>query len=390
MLIGSEPSAERAIDLLSTLVSIASVNPRDADPSPGTGEDALSVFLEDWATRRGLRVEVQEVAPHRRNVLMTVEGKNPARRLLWETHMDTVEAEGMMVAPFAPTVTDGRLYGRGACDAKASLASMMLAVESITTMPVRPEATIILAAVVDEEHTHRGVKALIDSGFGAEAAIVGEPTDMDVVIANRGCVRFHVVTSGRTAHSSRAHEGANAIVMMARVILALDSLGDSYRHRVHPLVGPPLLTVSVIRGGQAVNIVPDRCVIDVDRRMIPGEDAPEVMVEIISALEDLNVGYPDVDVEVEGPYSMYPPMEVASSERVVSCLTAACSTCRQHSQIRGASFGTDASFLTALAQIPAVVFGPGSIAQAHTENEWIDIAQVCTAARILQETAYRF
>ncbi len=390
MLTGSEPSADRATDLLSHLVSIASVNPRGAEPGPGTGEHALGVFLEEWAACRGLQVDVQEVAPYRRNVLITVEGRSPTQRLLWETHMDTVETEGMTVAPFTPAVVDGRLYGRGACDAKASLASMMLAAESISTAPVRPEATIVLAAVVDEEHKHRGVRALIDSGFRADAAIVGEPTDMDVVIANKGCVRFHVVTRGRTAHSSRAHEGANAIVMMARVILALDSLGQSYKSRVHPLAGRPLLTVSVVRGGQAVNIVPDRCVIDVDRRMIPGEDAGEVMVEIISAVEDLKVKYPEVDVESGGPYSMYPPMEVASDERVVSCLTAACSASGQPTQLKRAPFGTDASILNAFAHIPAVVFGPGSIAQAHTDNEWIDIAQVCRAARILQETAYRF
>ncbi|MEW6229005.1 MAG: M20/M25/M40 family metallo-hydrolase, partial [Bacillota bacterium] len=310
------PIADKdVIDLLSQLVAIKSTNPRDIpNPGPEDAEYEIGQFVVGWARDLGLKVRVQEVLPYRSNVLATPEGNDPPRRLLFEVHMGTVQAEGMTIEPFTPEVVGDRLYGRGACDAKGSLASMMLAMRALKSSAERQSASVTLAAVVDEEHKFRGVSAVIDGGITAEAAIVGEPTELDLVIAHKGCLRWRVATFGKSVHTSRADEGINAISKMAEVIQVLDGLNRKYRSRIHPLVGTPLPTVTTIDGGAGVNTVPDRCTINVDRHTLLGEDPGEVLGEIAAALEDPRDREPDLKLEMKPPYPSDVPMEISHDE----------------------------------------------------------------------------
>ncbi|HHY46424.1 MAG TPA: M20 family metallopeptidase [Firmicutes bacterium] len=382
---------EDVIDLLSQLVSIKSTNPRDKqDVGPDDGEYRLGQFIAGWAERLGFQVRVQEVLPYRNNVLVTLEGRNPSRHLLFEGHMDTVQGEGMTIEPFTPRVAGDRLYGRGACDAKGPLASMMLAMKALRSVSGALDASVTLAAVVDEEHQFRGVSALVDSGIKADAAIVGEPTELDIVIAHKGCLRWRITTYGRSVHTSRAEEGVNAISKMAEVIRALDDLGKKYQARRHPRVGVPLLTVTMINGGVGVNTVPDRCTINVDRRTLPNEDPEEALREIEAVIEELKGRDPDLNVEMEAPYLWDIPMEVSPDEHIVLCLRSAAAACNRDSKVVGVPYGTDASKLVVRGGIPSVVFGPGSIQDAHTPDESISISQVREAAEILVLAATRF
>lgn len=379
------------INLLSQLVSIKSTNPRDMDnPGPEDGEYRVGQFIVDWAQDLGFKVRAQEVFPYRFNVLITLEGKNSSPHLLFESHMDTVQVEGMTIEPFIPKVVGDSLYGRGACDAKGPLASMMLAMKSLRPLSRELDGSITLAAVIDEEHKFHGVSALVSSNIKADAAIVGEPTELDIVISHKGCLRWRITTHGKSVHTSSANEGINAISKMAEVIRVLEGLNQKYQARRHPLVGVPLLTITLINGGVGVNTVPDRCTINVDRRTIPNEDPKDALREIKAVIEDLKDRDPDLVVEMEAPYLLDMPMEISSNEYIVRCLQAAMVACNRNSRVVGVPYGTDASKLVVKGRIPSVVFGPGSIANAHTPDESISISQVREAAEILVLAAARF
>ena len=387
---GADVSRDEIIQLLSQLISLKSVNPRDmVNPGPDDGELHMAEFIAKWGKDLGLAVEVHEVLPNRPNVIVKLEGRDPEKIILLEGHMDTVQVDGMVIDPFMAKTAGDRIYGRGACDAKGSLASMMLALKTIASSPEKIDASVALAAVVDEEHKFRGVQALIDSGMKASAAIVGEPTGLDLVIAHKGCARWWITAHGRAAHSSQPQEGINAIYKMSHVIKAIEGLGRAYMARSHPLVGPPLITVTLVKGGSGINTVPDRCAINIDRRTLPGENADDVIGEVLALLEDLKRKDPELEVEMEPPYLFDPPMEISRDEPIVGALEKAIIRLGRSPRITGAPYGTDASKLVR-AGIPSVVFGPGSIANAHAADEYISISEIEAAVRILVEAIANF
>ena len=364
---------------LADLVAIPSVNPK---LHGGPGEGPIGEYGAGWFAEHGLRCEAREVEPGRRNILGWLDGTLGDRVLLCEAHMDTVPPVAGQVEPFIPRRANGRLHGRGACDTKASLAAMLHALAAVKASGARPRHTLCLAATIGEEMAHQGIRHLVDSGFRPAAAVVGEPTNLEVIIAHRGGVRLGITTKGRAAHSSKPSEGLNAIVKMAEVIRALDrQLAPRLLERRHPLVGPATLSVGTIRGGLQSNVVPDRCQIDVDRRLNPGETPQAAVAEIEALLRGLQANDPDLQWELEVPPYTPVPMETRPDAKIVEVARQAVEATLGRVAVGGVAYGTDASPLSAVG-VPCVVLGPGDIAQAHSIEEFVDLAQVAQAAEI--------
>ncbi len=371
---------EPVVRLLQELVAIPSVNPGFPD---GTGEQAIADFIANYAQQAGLEVYRQPVKDGRENVIVGLEGRG-TETVLWETHMDTVTAEGMTIPPFTPKILEGRVFGRGACDAKASLAAMLQALISVSQKGV-PSRTIWLVAAADEENGFSGAKALIKSGFRADYAIVGEPTELDIIIAHKGTVRGRIATFGVSAHSSQPEKGINAVLNMARVLAALERYDAELRVRHHPLVGNPTLTVTSIQGGRGLNLIPDFCQVSVDRRTLPNEDpmaAWDELKRFLTSQPELL----EMKVEISEPDLVNWGMELPADSLPVQRLLAACHQNKLQPRVVGVRYTSDASLLTR-SGIPAVLFGPGSIDQAHTADEWVALKQVISAQKVFETLA---
>ncbi|MCC6629178.1 MAG: M20 family metallopeptidase [Chloroflexi bacterium] len=372
------------IRLLADLITIDSVNP--AYPG-GVGEAAVADYVEAFGRRLGLVVERQPVLPGRDNVLLSLTVPNARGTLLFEAHMDTVSHDGMGEQALRPAVRDGRLYGRGACDTKGSLAAMLAAMARLAARQAELAVNVQLLAAVDEEYQYRGIAHFCTADPPVTAAIVGEPTELQPVIAHKGCVRWRMTTHGRAAHSSRPEEGDNAIVHMTAVIQALQALGSALAARRHSLVGSPTLSIGRIWGGTGVNIVPDRCTIEIDRRTIPGEDPAGALAEIDDCLAALQATQPGLRLEREAPFIVDWALATPPDAAIVAAVIAAARTLGTPATPIGVAYGTDASKLWALAGVPSIVLGPGSIAQAHTADEYVPLADLTTATALYTQAA---
>lgn len=377
---------KEVIGLLSDLVRIPSVNPQMGGAE---GEQAIAGYLTERLRGLGLTPNVTEVQPGRPNVLATIPGAAGGPHLLFEAHMDTVPPSHGQDEPFGPRLRSNRLYGRGSCDTKASVAAMFLALASV--LPARERRVAVsVAFTMGEEFGHLGAKHLVASGFRCDAAVVGEPTGLDVVPAHKGILRWKMVTTGRAAHSSNPEEGCNAILKMAAVVRALEEkLIPRLRRRRHPVLGPPTLSVGRIEGGLQVNVVPDRCMVEVDRRLLPGETWATVRNELEEALAPLRAADPDLQLLIQEPYQHLVSLETPGDAPIVRLTREAVRRIDGEHPVRAVAFGTDAALLSA-AGIPSVVLGPGDIAQAHTSDEYVEIQQVVKAAAIYREIMLTF
>jgi acetylornithine deacetylase/succinyl-diaminopimelate desuccinylase-like protein len=290
-----------------------------------------------------------------------------------------VPADGMTIPPFVPEVADGRLAGRGSCDVKGSMAAMLTAFARLVRERPPGSASVLLACTVDEEFTHIGSSRLSETMHRAELAIVAEPTLLNLVHCHKGALRWTIRTKGVACHSSTPHLGVSAIYRMGVVLDALQKHAALLAASApDPILGPPTLSVGRIEGGQSVNVVPDWCDIEVDRRLIPGENATAAMDTVKELIENL---FEDPgSVEMSKPWVHMPPL-TAQATGWLEPLSRAIETATAHRPIlMGVPFGTDAGPLSEKGT-PCVVFGPGDIAQAHTKDEWIDLEQVHKAAR---------
>jgi len=366
--------------LLSTLVAIPSVNPMGrALSGEEILESRLTDFLEAWFRNLGVQCARQSIAAGRDNLLAWYEAPRSRRRILFDVHQDTVPADGMVIPPFAPAVSHGRLYGRGACDVKGAMAAMLLAFARLARERPSGSASVLMACTVDEEYTHQGSSKLAETPHGAELAIVAEPTALDLVHCHKGAIRWKIRTRGIACHSSTPEAGINAIYRMARVLDQLEQHARTLSASPpDPILGAPTLSVGRIEGGQSVNVVPDWCEIEVDRRLIPGEDATECVRRIQQQLEvSLAAG---AWIDFGEPTVHMPPMPPGASDWIAPLSDAINAAIGRRPAVLGVPFGTDAGPLSA-AGTPCVVFGPGDIAQAHTKDEWIELEQVELAAQ---------
>ncbi len=370
---------EHVINVLSDLVAIESINP--SMKGAKNGEAVIGNYIFDYLRALGMEVQRDEALPGRPNILGRLAGADSRRRLLFEAHLDTMPVEGMEIDPFHPKIEQGRLYGRGACDDKASIAAMLCALKAVKEQG-RPKADIYFLGSVDEEYTFKGILHFLKGGFRAQGAVAGEPTELDLVIAHKGMVRWRIVVTGKAAHSSKPKEGINAITKMARII---DRIEEEMQPRLsqisHPLVGPPTLSIGKIEGGVQINIVPDRCVIELDRRLNPGEDPDSVLASFEELLEGMRGRDPELQVAMETPFLVDYPLETRETEEVADVAKAAISEVLGKVKVKGVPYGTDGS-KTARAGIPTIVLGPGSIDQAHTASEFVEMDQVVKAAEI--------
>ena len=354
------------LQLLAELIALPSVNPALAEPgSPRAGEKRVAEFLAATAAQAGLDVELREALPGRPNLLARLSPAGKVRRrIVFAPHLDTVNAAA---AQFIPRCRAGRIHGRGACDTKGSVAAMFDALRQVALAGPRPaETELVFAGLVDEENQQAGSRALIASGFQADLAIVGEATRLRVVTAHKGSLWLNLETRGKSAHGSRPELGRNAIHRMARVVAWLETAyAAQLRQRRHPLLGCATVSVGTIRGGTQPNIVPDHCAIRIDRRTLPGETAASVGRELRAGFrrEKLAAGL------VEHRTAACLPLETDARLPLVVQLMRSVGR-RGHA---GAQFFCDASVL-AQGGIPSVVFGPGDIAQAHTADEWLEVA----------------
>ena len=276
----------------------------------------------------------------------------------------------MEIAPFDPDIRDGKLFGRGSVDVKAGLAAMMHAVAR-TESP--PSCEVWLAAVIDEEHAYRGVLGLIEKLPGSEAAVVAEPTGNRIVRANKGVLRWRINTRGKAAHSAKPGLGRNAIFEMAKVLEKIEKHNMELAKRRHPLVGESTCSVGMIEGGTQVNIVPESCEITLDRRLLPGEKSEEVMGEY----EELLRG---IDCEIEDPFLSDEAMETPEEAEVVQVAGRVLKELDGNPEPIGVPFGCDVTKLSR-AGIPGIIFGPGSIDQAHAAVEFVELDQLELAAQ---------
>ncbi len=370
------------VRLLRDLIALPSVNPAFLPAGdPRTGEARMADFLAATAARAGLSVEFQDVVPARRNVLIRLGPTGPVRRrVLLAPHLDTV-GEPALDAQLQPRIQDGRVWGRGACDTKGCVAAMLMALLRVAKGGARPaETELVFLGLVDEENGQAGSRTYAGLArrpeFRADLAVVGEPTRLEVVTSHKGDVWLQLRAKGVAAHGATPHLGRNAVHLMARVV---DALETRYRadlaRRSHPLLGSPTVNVGSIHGGTQPNIVPAECVITVDRRTLPGETEAGVRREIRAVLK------------AAGLVVEFDNLRTALCEALETDpeLPAVVQLCRVAGRKRtvGVHYFCDAAPLSA-GGIPAVVFGPGDIAQAHTDAEWIAVRALERGTDILE------
>jgi acetylornithine deacetylase len=394
------------LDLTTTLaemVAIPSVNPMGRPvEGPEYLEYRMTDYLEALAKRIGFRYKRYVTEPKRENLLIRVDGDGtPPEKggplVLLEAHQDTVPVEGMTIPAWTPTIKDGRIYGRGSCDIKGGMAAMLGVMARMHEEKPRGRPTVVLACTVNEEFGFTGATELTklwtDNKHDdllpkkPDVCVVAEPTSLDIVIAHKGTCRWRIHTLGRAAHSSQPHLGDNAFYKMARVLLGIEDYAKNVCPTLgsHPLVGQATLSCGVISGGISVNTVPDKCTIEMCRRVLPGEKSAECRQHVIDWLakrpEIAALGSSLVhDLPFIAGHSLSEEKNGALAARLGEISKAKTG----RGKPIGVPYGTDASRIAA-ADVPSVVFGPGNIAQAHTCDEWLPLDELPQAAEVLYE-----
>jgi acetylornithine deacetylase len=369
--------------LLSDLVSINSINP-DLVPG-GRGEGEIARFIANWSEQADLEVHLHEPIPGRPNVVAIARGSGGGKSLMLNGHMDTVGVEGM-TRPHQPYVKEGRLYGRGAYDMKAGLAACMLSMKAARQKHLRGD--VILTAVMDEEYAGVGTMD-IAKRYHAEAAIVAEFTELNLILAHKGFVWLDVETIGVAAHGSRPELGVDAIAKMGSMLVELEKLDQSLRsHPTHKWLGSGSLHASLINGGRELSSYPDRCVLSIERRTLPGETADMVAAEVQEIIQRLQRSDPSFKAVFRGGIDR-PPMETQEDSAIVNIVKESAKKVLKHApELGGVPFWTDAATLWT-AGIPSILFGPSG-AGAHAIEEWVDLQSVEECAEIYLETAAAF
>lgn len=370
--------------LLADLVRIESINP-ELVPG-GSGEAAIARYVADFLRAGGLEVQLQEVRPGRFNVVGVLRGRGRGHSLMLNGHLDTVGVAGME-APFSARIESGRLHGRGAQDMKGGLAAALAAVAGLAKEP-RLEGDVVLAAVADEEYQSAGTRALLKE-VRTDAAIVMEPTGLEVVTAHKGFVWAEVETQGRAAHGSRPEEGRDAIAFMGRVLGEIELLQAKLDAGPrHALLGSGSVHASLVSGGQEVSSYPEQCRLSLERRLIPGEDAQMFEQELRAIVSELSARDPDFRARIAVGYSAQ-PLETSRETPIARVLA----RCAGKVTGRDAAFGmqsfwADAALLSE-AGIPSVLFGPGG-AGMHSAVEYVRLEEVRLCAEALAECARAF
>lgn len=362
------------------LVATPSVNPSLS--AGGEGEARIAAVTADLLQGWGFEAELRELAPGRCNVLARLEGSGDATLLL-NGHLDTVGVEGMTVPPFAAQILGSRLIGRGASDMKGGVAAVLSAAYRLAREGPRPHLVILLTG--DEEHASIGMAAAVEN-LEADLAVICEPTELAVMPAHKGFVWLKACFEGRAAHGSLPAEGVDAIRHAALFVAELDRYADALVKRSpHPLLGCGSVHVGTIVGGTAPSVYPDRCEVQVECRTMPGVRPDDVLAELNEILDAVRVREPALRASIELTLAR-PGTEVGADSPVVARLLEACRAHGLSATVKGMTAWVDAAFLNE-AGIPTVCFGPGSMARAHTADEWIEVSQIRTCVEVLETFA---
>ncbi len=370
-----------ALELLRELVAIDSVNP-SLVPG-GAGEREIAAFVKGWAVAAGLEADVLEGTPGRPSVVVRAPGSGGGRTLLLCGHLDTVGVDGMS-QPHAPRVEGDRLYGRGAYDMKAGVAAALIACREAAGLGLRGD--VVVAAVADEEHASVGIQEVLGV-VHADAAVVTEPTELELAIAHKGFVWSRIEIEGRAAHGSRPHLGVDAIVKAGAVLAALGELDAALGVRTHPLLGRGSVHASRIAGGGELSSYPARCVVELERRTLPGERAADVEAELAALLDACRAADPALRATLS-TLLVREPFEIDARHELVGLVRAAALEAgNAEPRAGGVSYWADAAFIAA-AGIPTVLLGPGGEG-AHAAVEWVSITETDAVASTLVALAQR-
>lgn len=374
--------------LTNTLVDLVKINSINPTLSPeGHGEVEIASFIGDLLSQSGIQTALYHLGERRANVVGVRKGSGGGKTLMWNAHMDTVGSNGME-NPFAAKIISGKLFGRGSQDMKGGLAAMIAAARALEVSGVQLKGDLILAGVSDEECASIGTIDLLKHHH-ADAAIVTEPTNLELCLAHRGFILYEVKTLGKAAHGSRFLEGVDAIAHMGRFLYEMDLLGqDLITRPPHPLVGPPSLHASIIQGGSEVSTYPASCNLHIERRTNPGENEDQITAEFQAIIDRLMANDPVFNAELR-PYQSRSPYEIDPNAEIVKVMKNVVQAYTGHAAvIAGASFWTDAALLEE-AGIPSVVFG--STGQGlHSAEEWVDLQSCLDLSNMLIHSAINF
>ena len=375
------------VDLLKELVATNSVNP---SVGRGPGESAIASLLSHRLDSiGGLEVRTQPVTDDRSNVVATMKGSGGGRSLMLNGHMDTVGIDGMIIQPFTPSIQEGMLRGRGACDMKGALAAMIGALKSIMDSGMRLRGDLVFSAVVDEEYKSVGIRKLIQE-YRTDAAIVGEPTDMKVATAHKGFAWIEIEVKGKAAHGSVPEKGVDAIAHATKIVSEMDKLQQKLNGKVHPLLGSPKIHTSTIQGGTDWSIIPERCTLRLERRTLPGETITSVMGEIEDIFKIIKQENSRFNAAARSPYDM-PPLETPETAQIVQLTQQALAEkTGTRGPVIGVPYWTDAALLSTLGSIPTCLFGPGDIGVAHSADEYVSLEDVLNSARVYSAVIQRY
>ncbi|MDZ4820615.1 MAG: ArgE/DapE family deacylase [Planctomycetota bacterium] len=375
----SRVQSDRVIQLLSDLIALRTVNPMGR-PYSGTSpvERPVIEYLERLFAPYSVAMVRQTSSPIHESLLITVPGRDSLAGCLFESHIDTVPADDWADRAFSPRIDAGKIYGRGACDDKGSLAAMVLALLQILESKEPPPQTIWLLAAGDEEHAQTGIRHFMaNQHIPISRAIIGEPTGCIPVIQQKGVIRWDITVQGRSAHTSQAEQGNNAILSMLRVIQELTEHEEELRRRyTSPLMTGPSLTVTMIQGGRTRNMVPDECTVAVDFRILPQMDRQQAIADVRQRLSQLEISLSHSDFQVNVPGIQTSP----DAPLVQSAVQICSSILGRNVQPAGVPYGSDACYLPAAT--PTIVLGPGSIDQAHAVDEYVELEQVMAATEV--------
>lgn len=374
------------ISLLQKLVSIPSVNGE---------EEAIGNYLHSFFLQCGFESSLYEVEPHRPAVVACIQGKKPGKTLMYTTHYDTHVVDNMDIPPFSPDIKNGLLYGRGSCDAKGSIAAMIVSAQLFIQSNPNFAGTLLLAFVPDEEYLNKGTTFLMNQGITADFAVVGEPTELAIGFGHRGCTHLDIITTGKAYHSAYPERGINAIEKMAYVITELrQNFFPSYNNKYHKYLGHPVINLGLIKGGSRIHTVADQCIASFLRRDLPGESTKEILSEIQYFLNSLMEQDPTLKAEarlstiqqrIRLPYFLDP------NHPLIEMFASSYASIMNHTATRSVmNYYCDASILHTEYGIPTIIFGPGSIQVAHSSLEYININDLCKATYIYQNFAKNF
>jgi acetylornithine deacetylase len=362
--------------LLADMVSFDTVNHNISGKADAEVE--LARYLEEVAGGMGLQTRRLPIAGESFNLLVMHQVDADGPWLLFESHLDTVTVAGMTIDPFAAEIGEGRITGRGACDTKGTGAAMLWALRRYAESG-GGGTNIAIAYTIDEEIGKTGVRTftggqLATLGWRPVGVVIGEPTVLRPVVAHNGIARWKIHTRGVAAHSGDPAKGRSAISMMVRVVDAIEQRYVPSLTASHPLTGKAQCSINVIRGGVQVNVIPEFCEIEIDRRVVPGEDNATVVPTVERLLEELRGEFLGIEVEQQEPY-LDPPLDPAGGEAFARAICEVLKGMELEAEPAGVYYGTDASQFSAIG-VPAVVLGPGSIEQAHTKDEWLALDQL--------------